>query len=97
MSSKVRNYRPRSFKLILIICSYTGCCVIYPTLFFTGRMNAVANKDNQIQVVLKNNFGVEVVDMTTLYGHNVDVDIGLKFNQSFRKSVSIPIYVVSCC
>nr|GEW71300.1 hypothetical protein [Tanacetum cinerariifolium] len=53
---------------------------------FQDRVNAVANKENQIQVVLKKNFGEEVVDMTTLYGHNVDIDIGLKFNQSFRKS-----------
>ncbi|GJV64443.1 retrovirus-related pol polyprotein from transposon TNT 1-94 [Tanacetum coccineum] len=53
---------------------------------FQDCVDEVANKENQIQVVLKKNFGEEVVDMTTLYGHNVDIDIGLKFNQSFRKS-----------
>lgn len=61
-------------------------------VFIEGYVAPITNKKNQIGVLLKKNFGEEMVNMTTIYGTD-----GTKSEQSFRKSVSTSTrYVVIC-
>ncbi|PWA58476.1 hypothetical protein CTI12_AA396250 [Artemisia annua] len=61
VTSGTQIFDPLSLKLIVLICSYTGFCVTYLTVFISGYVDAVADKENQMQVVLKKNFGKEVM------------------------------------